>query len=71
MLILSVFPIQPLVLPRPIVRLFANKLYLLFAYVTMYMIAVRDADVGWIVGIVLGYFHMQYLSGIHRKKRDG
>jgi hypothetical protein len=56
--------IRPIVLPRPLVTLFANKFYLLCAYVATFVVASRDADIGWILGIILSYFHMQYTAHI-------
>ena len=65
----SIIPIRPIVLPRPIVVLFANKLYLMCTYVLVYILLKRNADVGALAAIVLGYFHVQYLIGVEMRKR--
>ena len=49
-------------LPRPLVYLFANKFYLLIVYACIFLCAsLYDVDVGAVVGIAFGYFHMSYL----------
>lgn len=68
--VFSVIPIRPVILPRPIVTLFANKLYLLFIYIALYMLARHDADIGFLAGIVLCYFHVQYLCGMAMNSGD-
>lgn len=53
-----------IVLPRPVVVVFANKAYLLAAYVAVWILSRSDIDAAAIAAIALGYFHVQYLSRV-------
>lgn len=51
-----------LVLPPAMVHMFSDKLAMMVMYVAVYVITLQDVDVGALLGVLIGYFHVRFLG---------
>jgi MFS superfamily sulfate permease-like transporter len=52
-----------LVLPPPVVHMLSDKFSMLVMYIAVYVITMNDVDVGVILGVLVGFFHVRFLTG--------
>jgi hypothetical protein len=51
-----------LILPPAVVHALSDKFTMLVMYITVYVITMNDIDVGVILGILIGFFHVRFLA---------